>query len=509
MSRRVAAIVASCLLATGCVTPPRLGPAPTPKPGSSYATARSFTAPAAAWPTDRWWVAYGDAQLDELIQEGLDGSPSVVQAEARLRRADAFAAATRSTLLPAIGIDASLTLTKPSTEDGIPVTPEREGYRGYGRTTVGFGWELDFWGKNRAALAAARSDAEASVADAAAARLIVSASIAAAYADLARLYADRDVLQSTLELRRSSLAIVRARVAHGFDSDADLAQAEAGPPAASVDLAAADEAIGVTRNRIAALLGAGPDRGLQVRRPADPALRSFGLPSDLSADLLGRRPDVVAARWRVEAAAHRNKVAKAQFYPNVNLLAFVGFDALGLSNLLDSGADVGGAGPAVSLPIFDGGRRQANYRGARADYDLAVAAYDDALTQALREVADVIQAERQLTSERDGAQSALDATERAYRLAQLRYRMGAADYQSVLLVEDRLLIRRRVLASYESRSFILDVALVRALGGGVPVTAPAPDARSTDAEVRRLSALRSAAPTLAAPRSAAQPTIGR
>lgn len=137
-----------------------------------------------------------------------------------------------------------------------------------------------------------------------------------------------------------------------------------------------------------------------------------------------------------------------------------------------SGAGVGAAGPALSLPIFDGGRRRANYRGARADLDNAVAVYDDVVAQALREVADVVVSERQLALQRSEAEEALTSTERAYRLAQLRYRMGAADYQSVLLVEDRLLARRRILTAVRSRAFVLDVALVRALGGGVPTERP-------------------------------------
>ncbi|MDD1453272.1 efflux transporter outer membrane subunit [Sphingomonas sp. H160509] len=458
-----------CLLLSGCLSPPHLGPAPVPKAAQAYLSSQSLAAPVADWPTDSWWLAYGDGQLDALIEEGLKDSPSVAQASARLRRAEAAVGAAGAPLLPSVNADASVTITKPSSEDGIPVTPQRDGYRGYGRATVGFSWELDFWGKNRATLAAARSDAAAATADAAAARLIVSASIAAAYADLVRLYADRDVLQSTLDLRSESLRIVRARTEHGFDSESDLAQAEAGPPAARADLAVADESIGIARNRIAALLGAGPDRGLAIERPVKPSLRSFGLPAALAADLLGRRPDVVAARWRVEAAGRRIKVARAQFYPSVNLLAFIGFDALGLGNLLNAGADVGGAGPALSLPIFDGGRRRANYSGARAEFDAAVATYDDAVVQGLREVADVVQGERHLADARAGAQGAVVATERAYRLAQLRYRMGAADYQSVLLIEDRLLTRRRVLAGFESRAFLLDVALVRSLGGGVPL----------------------------------------
>ncbi len=464
--RLLVALTAASLLA-GCVTPPHLGPASEVKAPSTFRSQQTFSAADAAWPAEGWWEAYRDPQLSALIKEGLSNAPTMAQASARLRRAEAMMGAANAALLPSVSVDGSLTVSKPSTNDGIPVLPERRGYHDYGRATLGFSWELDFWGKNRAALAAATSDAEAARADAAAARLVVSASIAATYADLVRLYRDRDVLEETLRVREKSLELVRARVQHGFDSDSDLAQAEAGPPAARSDLAQADEAIGLTRNRLAALLGAGPDRGRSIEPPRTPVLKAFGLPTNLSADLLGRRPDIVAARSRVEASAKRIKVARAQFYPNVNLLGLIGFQSLGIGNLFNGGSDVGAAGPAVSLPIFDGGRRRANYRGARADYDLSVATYDETLTQALREVADVVVSSRQLADEVAGANAALAAMERAYRLAQLRYTQGATDYQAVLNVEDRLLLRRRIAAALQSRSFILDVALIRSLGGGV------------------------------------------
>lgn len=465
MKGTLLALTLSTMLA-GCVTPPNLGPAAIARPVAAYESTSSFAAADAPWPTDSWWTAYGDKQLDALIDEALSNAPTMAQASARLRKAEALVDIGTAATLPSVSADGSLTVSKPSTADGIPVLPMRQGYHDYGRATLGFSWELDFWGKNCAAVAAATSDAMAARADAASARLLVSASVAATYADLSRLYADRDVLSVTLAIREKSFALVKARVEHGFDFDADLAQAEAGPPAARDDLAQADEAIGLTRNRLASLLGQGPDRGSIIARPTAPHLTAFGLPKSLAASLLGRRPDVVAARWRAEAAAKRIKVARAQFYPNINLLSFVGFDTLGIGNLLAGGSGVGGAGAAITLPIFDGGRRRANYRGARADDDGAVALYDETVTQAMREVADVAVSSRQLDIELSNARTALAASERAYRLAQLRYKAGAADYQSVLLVEDRLLARRRVLSGLQSRSFILEVALTRSLGGG-------------------------------------------
>lgn len=465
VSRWLVPLLGATTMLAGCVTPPNLGPAPVVKPPGAYAASKSFDVSVAAWPQSRWWRVYKDDQLDSLIEEGLRTAPTMAQAAARLRRAEALIDQSKAGLYPVVSADASISEARPSTATGIPVTPQRMGWNNYAKASLGATWEIDFWGKNRAALAAATSDAEAARAEAAATRLILSTAIAASYADLARLFDDRDVLLATLAVRERSLALVRARTQHGLDSDADLAQAEAGPPAARAEISASDEAIALVRNRLAALLGAGPDRGLSIARPAAPDLARLGLPANLASDLLGRRPDIVAAKWRAEAASQRVDVAHAQFYPSVNLLAFIGLDALGLRNIANDGADTGSAGAAISLPIFDAGRRRANYRAFGADFDLAVANYDEAVTQALREVADAVQSRRRLDDQIAQAQAALDATERAYRLAELRYTSGAADYQSVLLVEDRLLGRRRVVAALNARAFILNIALVRALGG--------------------------------------------
>src|SRR6185436_15902211 len=144
-------------------------------------------------------------------------------------------------------------------------------------------------------------------------------------------------------------------------TQAAVERAHAGRAAAEAQLAAVDEAIGLTRNSLAALLGQGPDRGLAIARPEPGSIRAFGLPANLQADLIGRRPDLVAARLTAEAAGKRIKAAKADFYPNVNLTGLIGVQALGLDMLTKSGSTMGGIGPAITLPIFDSGRLQGNY----------------------------------------------------------------------------------------------------------------------------------------------------
>jgi len=457
---------AAVLLLAGCASLPPPETARQAKAPAAYATAESFKAPQAAWPGDAWWRDYGDPQLAALIEEGLKDSPTLAEAGARLRKAQALTATARAAGLPQISVNGSATEEKQSYNNGIPADFVPHGYNSYGRLTLDFAWELDFWGKNRAAVAAARSEAEAARADAAEARLALSTNIAAAYADLARLFAQRDVAERALGLRGETESLVQKRVTNGLDTQGELRQAQAGPPAARADLAAIDEEIALTRNRLAALMGQGPDRGLSVARPAVAALKPLGLPANLAADLVGRRPDVAAARWRAEAAARRVAESKAAFYPNINLAAFVGAQSLHLSQLFDQGSDIGSVGPALSLPIFQGGRLRAGLRGAEADRDAAVAVYDATLTEALRSVADVVASQRALSVRLGESRQALAADEDAFRIARLRYDGALSNYQSVLLAEQAVLAQRRIVADLESRAFTLDVALVRALGGG-------------------------------------------
>jgi NodT family efflux transporter outer membrane factor (OMF) lipoprotein len=464
---RTAWLVGSAALAlTACASVPHLGPAPQPKPAASYAAQRSFAAPAAAWPSDRWWTAYGDPQLDALVDEALTGSPDLAKAEARVREAEALAETTRSTLGPHVDAVVSVAETKQSYNMGLPRAAVPHGWNDVGLAGVGLNWQLDFFGKNRALLAAATSEAEAAGADAAAARLTLSTAVAAAYADLAQLYADRDAAAEAVRVRLDSEKLIAARTAQGLETLAAADRAHANRAAGQSELAALDEAIGLTRNRIAALLGQGPDRGLSIARPTPGTIRAFGLPADLQADLVGRRPDVVAARLTAEAAARRIKAARADFYPNVNLAAFIGVQSLGLNMLTKAGSGVGSVGPAITLPIFESGRLQGAYRGSRAAYDAAVATYDQTLTRALQDVADSAVSSRALDERLNRSREALEAATNAYELSRQRYAQGLGTYLDVLTAEDALIANRRAVADLETRAFTLDVALVRALGGG-------------------------------------------
>jgi len=459
--------IVSLLAATAlsaCATLPKPEAARVAKTPQSYATAQALAGPQRDWPADVWWTAYGDGQLNSLMSEALANAPSLAVAEARIRKAQAQEM--RGRLGPTISANASVEETKQSYNAGIPAAFVPKGYNDFGRATLDFSWELDFWGKNRSAVAAAISETRAAEADAAEARLMLSTNVAAAYADLARLYAERDVAERAAAVQGETSKLVADRVANGLDTLGEQRQAEANPLQAKADIDALDEQIALTRNRLAALIGAGPDRGLTIGRPAAATLKPLGVPAELAANLVGRRPDITAARWRAEAAAERIHEARAAFYPDVNLVAFIGVQSLFLNKLTASGSDIGQVGPAVSLPIFNGGRLKMGLRGAEADRDAAVASYDGAVAEAFHQVADVLASSKALQTQAASSRAALAASEDAYRIARLRYQGGLSTYPAVLLAEQAVLQRRRIVADLDARALALDVQLVRALGGG-------------------------------------------
>jgi NodT family efflux transporter outer membrane factor (OMF) lipoprotein len=460
------ALAALALALAGCASLPDRSPAAIAETPAHFAAAKTFAAPAGAWPSDSWWTAYRDPQLTALIEEGLKASPTLAQAQARMRAAQAGADLARGAAGPALDLNLGAQEQKQSYNSGIPAPFVPHGYQDYGRASLDLSYTFDFWGRNRAAIAAAVSAAKASEAEAAEARLTLSTAIAGAYADLARLYAERAIAQKTLDVRTQNAALALRRFKSGLDNKGEQRQAEAGPPAARAMIASLDEQIAQTRNRLAALIGAGPDRGLTIAPPPDVTTAAFGLPSDLALNLIGRRPDVVAARWRAEASSQRVKEAEAQFYPNVNLAAFIGAQALRLENLTAAGSDIGSVGVAASLPIFHAGALRANVRRTDAERDAAIAAYNGALTEALRDMADVAASERALTTRITETQAALAADEDAYAVARQRFEGGLSNYQTVLIAEDAVLAQRLALADLNSRKFTLDIALVRALGGG-------------------------------------------
>ena len=476
MSRRFARLGSSlmaALLVAGCASMQDASTRASPDDPGRLAAANSLAGTpvsAAAWPKADWWRELGDLQLDELIDEALAGSPTLKVAEARTRKALAAAQTSRSALFPRIDADLAITRERFS-EHGLVPPPAAGTWDSFNQLQATLSWEIDLWGKNRSAYESALGEARAAEIDAYAARLALSVAIANAYVQMQRAYLQLDVADATLAQREQIYALTRERNAAGIDSRLELKQAEAALPETRERITQLQESLQLARNQLAALIGQGPDRGLAIARPGAIADGALALPSALPAELLGRRPDIVAQRWRVEAARKDIDVAKAEFYPNVNLLAFVGLQSIGSAGFLSAASRIIGFGPAVSLPIFEGGRLRGNLAGKNADYDIAVERYNQTLADAMRDVVDQLASFRSVDEQRTQQRLAQATAQEAYDLALLRYREGLGNYLQVLSAESQLLDQRSLDADLQARRLELSIALVRALGGGFEAAA--------------------------------------
>lgn len=477
---RALAPLCVALLLAGCVSSAGIAP-------QSKVLDAATLGIAAQTPADAlgaaWWTAFDARELDALVDTALAANPSLKIARDRLERANAGVNAAQANTQPEV--DASLDVTRQRyTENGLVPPPIAGSIGNTGLFNVGASWEIDFFGKNAAALAAAIGSQRAAEADAQAARVLLASKVAAVYFQLGRLFEQRDVAERALAQRGEILALVRQRVDAGLDTNVELRQSEAAVPETAQQIEALDEQIALARHALAALTAQAPD-ALDALAPRLRTVSAVPLPARVPADLLGRRADIEAARQRVEAATQDVAYAKTLLYPNVNLIAFVGLNSLGVNRLLNSGSEQYGAGAAIRLPIFDAGRLRANVQGRTADLDAAVDSYNATLVDAVRDVADQIASVQSVARQQRTQAAAQAASESAYDLALQRFRAGLGTYLTVLSAENNVLAQRRLAADLKARALDSQVALARSLGGGYDAAAQAADGAATVDLARR------------------------
>ena len=469
----IIAALASALLLAGCASSRGLEPQLEPTDMETLSTARSLAGASlspAGFPEADWWTAFADPQLDALITEALRDSPNLAAADARTRSAQAQAGLADAQRKPTLGASARLSGVRlPET-----IAPDQIGgdFRASGALLLNFAWTPDLWGGQRAAFEAAVGQARATEVDAQAARLTLSANVARTYIALAQAFDAQDIATREEARARGLRDLSQQRVEAGLDNRLQLRNADAAIGIARQQAQAADQQIDAMRNALAVLLGKGPDRGLDIARPQLLQSPVPDVPGVLPSELIGRRADVVAARWRVEAASRGVDAAQAAFKPSVNLSALAGLAAGGLSDLFGSEAALGFGGPAVSLPIFDGGRLRAGLSQRDAEYDFAVARYNQTLVMALREVTDALQATRALDAQIGTLEGATGAARQASALANSRYSAGVGTQLDVLVSQRPLFQLEQQLATLRAQRLMATVDLDRALGGGLALLSP-------------------------------------
>lgn len=460
MNRAVPLVLLAGLSLSACIWPPA------DQPKLAAVTAQQAGVSSATIPPapDRWWQTYGDPQFSALIEHSLAGNPSLATALSRLQAANAATQAADANRYPQASFDAQEVRQRFSGNDIVPPPFGRHVYwRGGAATNLS--WDLDFWGRQAALVAQAHGRAEADALDLATARLILTSTVTQAYTALDHAYAAADIARRTMAQRQNILDITSRLVTGGISTQVELREARGALAQARVDLDQAENQRELATHQLAMLAGLGADAYAGITRPHLAASAILPLPSTLPADLLVRRPDILAARWRIDAADSGRKAAKAAFYPDVSLTAFAGYSAIGFDTLFRYGSFDYGLGPVIHLPLFDAGRLKAQYRGATADLDTAVSQYNETVFRAVQETADALSTVDSLTRQRGDQQSALDDAQAAYTLAEQRYRAGLTDYLTVLTAETALLAAERGMIDIDAAAIAERVHLLVAVGG--------------------------------------------
>jgi len=430
-----------------------------------FETSQSIPAQGGQWPSLDWAKQFGDPQLPKLIDEALEGNPTIAQAQARIAKASSYIESSKSALYPKANASYSWTRELYSANALFP-PPYGGTWYSENNALASASWDLDLWGKNRQRLAQAFSAEKAAEADMQQARITLASSVARTYNQLAQLYALRDIAAREIDNRKTIGTITNGRVVAGLDTNVERETANGNIATSQANLSQIEGQIETVRYQLGALLGKGPDRGLQIAQPALNPVARITLPDNLPADLVSRRPDIVAARWQVEAEMHDVKEAKAEFYPDVNLAAGFGFDAFGWGKFLNFTSRQAQLGPAIHLPIFDAGALRAQLKGRYADFDLDVANYNQTLIGAFQDVATQVSSIRSADKQLIDAQHALDASTKAWQLAVIRYKAGLSEQLQVLNADQNRLAAEQTVTNLKAQRSDEQMALIKALGGG-------------------------------------------
>lgn len=467
--RHLAACAAALAAAgiCGCADIGHVAPANAAKPIESYDEGDVIRrASTGRDPAPQWWRAFGDASLAHILDDATAGSPSLAATRERIDEALAQADEQRAERRPHLSAGASLTPTRFPGSYKIP-KPAAGHWQTDSQLLAGLSMDLDVVGRIDASVHAAAQHAAQQRALARAATIALQTAIVASYLQLARDIQLRRIAEDALEHHRALLRLTDDRVAAGLDVRTASLRAAEPIPLAEAALVHYDAAIDVSRNRIALLAGRGP--GYADRLAPDVAILDADAPAlrALPAELIARRADIAAARANVESEAARIDVARAAFYPDIDLLAFAGLQSLGLRALLHGNSATLGVGPALTLPIFEGGRLRAGLTAQVASYNAAVAEYDDCVVHALVETSDTLIALDSARAERDLTGVALARATQTFELETRRYQRGLSGYLDVLLAQQRLLEDRTADAQARAAWLVAYVRLVGALGGAL------------------------------------------
>ena len=416
-----------------------------------------------SWPTEHWWTKFNDPQLNNLIQQALVDSPTLKLAEARLHASQQMVNQTTSSLYPELNASGSISSQSLSQTS---VTPAGVIPTNFKMADLGliFKYDFDWWGKNQATLASALSEVQAATAEQAQARLILTTGITQSYFQTIIAKMRITLAQLHVKLQHDYLQLIKARKQQGLASELGLQQAQSNLASANINLEKSQQNYAISRHQLAALLGKSPEAPITVS--ATLSKYAFNLPKVLPANLLARRPDITALRWRIESASHHIKIAKAQFFPNINLVANYGFETISLSKLLTQPSSFWSVGPAFNLPIFNAGALRANLGVQYANYDAAIEQYNQQIITAMQQTSDQVSILKSVEQQRLIQRNNLQTAQKTYNLILLRYHNGLDNKLDSLQAQSALLVQRDAQLQMSLQHTFAVVNLIKAIGGG-------------------------------------------
>lgn len=432
-----------------------------------------------AWPKKSWWIDYKSNKLNQLINKALNDNQNLKKAHDTLVESEALIKVAEARLVPALQTDLLFRQSR------IPyrgvVYSYNQGQGGLYKTS-GFlspfvmNWEIDFWGKNRAALEAALGDAAAQKAEMEQVRLLLSTSLARAYLRGSALARQLAIANELTKIRKKLTLVSEIRYKSGIDTYDGIAAAQANEDIAIRREITTEAALGIQKDAISRLIGEGPDIGLDLfSRPDDIRLQQPTIPKKIPIELLRHRPDLAAALERAEAAAERIHIAKTLFLPSIDLSIAAGFEGVTtttknislLSQRLFNSQAIGFAAvPGLRLPLFQGGRLAGNLDVQRADYDQTVDAYNETLLQAAQQVADALINLRRFEKEYKVQQDFVNANEKQLSLANIRIGGGLRDHREMLQERVDVLEAEFSKENLNGERLVASVDLFQSLGGG-------------------------------------------
>lgn len=458
------------ILLTGCAWFPEASPpsemTALPKLHNTLATLRASGLVNGQWPKVDWWTIFASQQLNGLVTTALSDNPDLKSVAARLRQAQAYVDVQAADLYPTVQANAAFSAQRYSA-NSTQVKFAGEQFRQLLINPLVLRYHLDLWGRDRAALESAVGFALAKQAELSDARLLLSAAVTEAYFSLSatsKKLADYQLVEAG---REQMLRLENIRWANGLTNDVSKQNAQINLASAKQQVHVLRAQLDLYRNRLAALAGKHPDWGKTIVVEAGVLPSQLTLPNELPLSLLAQRPDVLAARLLVEAAAQDIKVVTTAFYPDVNLYSFAGLHSVNITDVLLQGSSLAYAvGPSIEFPIFEGGRLRAQLKHREAAYDEAVERYNSLLLKAAQEVADALTKWRDVNDRIQEQRSIVGTAQKTENLLEVRYQLGLDDQRDWLTARISSETQNVILAELEEKLFITTSQVMTALGGG-------------------------------------------